>query len=107
VGAGTDFTGLSVICRKHFPWFIWCVLLGWHNLATMGISEWIGENLGALIVAAVASVFASLGGLLLTILVGVKFFRDEWSYGIPLLFGIPVALVAGVAAFLVVFRKLR
>jgi hypothetical protein len=73
----------------------------------MGISEWIGENLAALIVAGIASVLASGSGWLLTILVGAKFFRDEWTYGIPLLFGIPVALVAGVAAFLVVFRKLR
>jgi hypothetical protein len=73
----------------------------------MGISEWIGENLGALIVAAIASVLASFGGWMLTILVGVKFFRDEWSYGIPLLFAVLNALIAGVAAFLLVFRKLR
>lgn len=73
----------------------------------MKLSNWIDENLGALIVAAIASVFASLGALLFTIWFGARFARDEWSYGVPLAFGIPAALVAGVAAFLIVFQKLR
>jgi hypothetical protein len=51
--------------------------------------------------------FAAVGAAVLTIFVGVWFFRDEWSYGVPLAFGLPAALVAGVAAFIVVFRKLR
>jgi hypothetical protein len=78
-----------------------------YDVETMRIFESIQENLGALIVATIAAFFAALGGWFLTIFVGAKFFRDEWSYGIPLAFGIPAALVASVAAFLVVFRKLR
>jgi hypothetical protein len=73
----------------------------------MGIFESIEENLGALIVATPAAIFAAIGAWLLTIFVGAKFFRDEWSYGIPMAFGIPAALFAGVAVFLIVFRKLR
>jgi len=73
----------------------------------MGIFESIKENLGALVIATLAAVFAAIGAWLLTIFVGAKFFRDEWSYGIPLAFGIPAALVAGVAVFLMVYRKLR
>ena len=73
----------------------------------MKIFESIQENLGALIVAAIATIFAAFGAWLLTIFIGAKFFRDEWSYGIPMAFGIPAALVAGVAAFMIVFRKLR
>ncbi len=73
----------------------------------MGIFERIEENLGALVVATLAAVFAAIGAWLLTIFVGARFFRGEWSYGIPLAFGIPAALIAGVAVFLIVFGKLR
>jgi hypothetical protein len=69
--------------------------------------ELLEENIGALLVSLIAAGFAALGAWVLTIFIGVKFFRDEWSYGIPLLFGVPAGLVAGVATFLVVFRKLR
>jgi len=67
-------------------------------------SEWRGalkKNLTgpALIVATIAAFFAAFGAWLLTIFVGAKFFRGEWSCGIPLAFAIPAALVAGVAAF--------
>jgi hypothetical protein len=78
-----------------------------YDVETMRILESIRENLGALIVATLVAPFAAFGAWLLTIFVGAKFFRGEWSYGIPLAFGIPAALVAGVAAFLIVFRKLR
>jgi hypothetical protein len=64
------------------------------------------ENLGALVVSVIVAGFASIGAWFLIIFVGAKFFRDEWSYGIPLAFGIPAALVAGVAAFVIVFKKL-
>ena len=73
----------------------------------MKVVEWIEENLIAVILATIAAVFAAVGAFVSTIFVGAKFFRDEWSYGIPMAFGIPAALVAGVAGFLVVFRKLR
>jgi hypothetical protein len=73
----------------------------------MRIFDGIQENLGALIVATIAALFGAFAAWLLTILISAKFFRGEWSYGIPLAFGNPAALVAGVAAFLIVFRKLR
>ena len=55
----------------------------------MRVFEWIDDNLGALIVSAIASVFASFGAWLMTIFVAAKFVRGEWSYGVPLAFGIP------------------
>ena len=64
------------------------------------------DNIGALLVSLVAAGFAALGAWALTIFIGAKFFRDEWSYGIPLLFGVPAGVVAGVAIFLVAFRTL-
>jgi hypothetical protein len=73
----------------------------------MTILESIRENLGGLIVATIASAFVAFAAWLSIIFIGAKFFRDEWSYGMPLAFGIPAALVGGVAAFLIVFRKLR
>ena len=73
----------------------------------MTISQWLDENLGALVVAVIASVFASLGAVLTVIVFSAEFVRGEWSYGIPLAFGLPVAVVAGIVVFLVVFGKLR
>ena len=73
----------------------------------MKILGQIEENMAALVLSTIAAAFAALGAWVLTIFVGAKFFRDEWTYGIPMVFGIPAALIAGVAAFLIVFRKLR
>jgi hypothetical protein len=72
----------------------------------MRVLERLGENLGALVVSVIVAGFASIGAWLLTIFVGAKFFHDELSYGIPLAFGIPAALVAGVTSFVIVFKKL-
>ncbi len=72
----------------------------------MKIFEWFEDNVAALGVATVIGGFASLGAWFATIFVGAKFFRDEWTYGIPMAFGIPAALLAGVVAFVVIFRKL-
>lgn len=72
----------------------------------MRVLERFDENLGALVVSVIVAGLASIGAWFLTIFVGAKSFRDEWSYGIPLAFGIPAALVAGVTAFLIVFKKL-
>ena len=72
----------------------------------MRVLERFEENLGALVVSVIVAGFASIVGWFLTIFVGAKFFRDEWSYGIPLAFGIPAGLVAGVTAFIIVFKKL-
>jgi len=73
----------------------------------MNFLELWEENIGTVLVSLVAAGFAALGACVLTIFIGAKFFRDEWSYGIPLLFGVPAGVVAGVAIFLLVFRKLR
>ena len=73
----------------------------------MEIHERIEENIVPLVVSALAAVFAALGAWVLTIFIGAKLIRGEWSYGFPLAFGVPVALVAGGVAFLLVFRKLR
>jgi hypothetical protein len=72
----------------------------------MRVLERFEENLGASVVSVIVAGFASIGAWFLTIFVGAKFFRDELSYGIPLAFGIPAALIAGVAAFVIVFKKL-
>jgi hypothetical protein len=72
----------------------------------MKVLGWVEENIAALVLAAIAAVFAALGAWVSTIFVGAKFFRDEWSYGIPMAFGLPAAMVAAVAVFLVVFKKL-
>lgn len=72
----------------------------------MRISEWFGENVAALAVAMAVAALASLGAWVATIFIGAKFFRDEWSYGIPMVFGIPAALLAGVVVFVAIFRKL-
>ncbi len=72
----------------------------------MRISEWFEDNVAALAVATAIAGFASLGAWIATIFIGAKFFRDEWTYGIPMAFSIPAALLAGVVAFVVIFRKL-
>jgi hypothetical protein len=72
----------------------------------MRIFEWLEDNVAALAVATAIAGFASLGAWFATIFIGAKFFRDEWTYGIPMAFGIPAALVAGVVAFVVIFKKL-
>ena len=73
----------------------------------MRLFERIEENLGALTIATIAAAFAAFGAWLLTIFIGAKLFLGEWGYGIPLAFGVPAALVAGVAVFMIVFGKLR
>jgi hypothetical protein len=69
--------------------------------------QWIEDQAAALALSLVGAVLAAMAGLFLIIFVGAKLFRDEWSYGIPLAFGIPVALIAGIATFVIVFRKVR
>jgi hypothetical protein len=73
----------------------------------MKVLGWIEENVAALVLATAAAVFGTIGGWVSTIFIGAKFFRDEWTYGIPMFFGIPAAVLAGVAAFIIIFRKLR
>jgi hypothetical protein len=73
----------------------------------MKILDWIEEDGAAFAVSAVAGFLAAIGAWVAAIFVGAKFFRDEWSYGVPLAFGFPAALVGGAAVFVIVFRRLR
>jgi hypothetical protein len=74
------------------------------NLTAVETHERIRENLGALIVSTIAAVWTAPGAWLLTGLIGAKLFRDEETYGIPMAFGVLVALVAS-RGFCPVFRK--
>jgi hypothetical protein len=73
----------------------------------MKILEWIEEEVGALVVAAIAAVFGAIGALLLTIFVGARFVRGELGAWFGIMPGFPVALIVGVMAFVLVFRKVR
>jgi hypothetical protein len=82
--------------------------LGWLTIAeSMEIFRRVEENLGATIVASLSALLAAPLAWLFTIFLGVKGFRDEWTYGFPLAFGIPAAIVVSVGVFVLVFRKLR
>jgi hypothetical protein len=71
----------------------------------MKILEWIEEEAGALVVATIAAVFGTIGGLLLTMFVGVKFVRGELGSWFGILPGLPVAVIVGVMVFVLVFRR--
>jgi ABC-type tungstate transport system substrate-binding protein len=73
----------------------------------MKILDWIQDEGAALAISLVAAFFAAIGAFVLTIFIGARFFRDEWSYGVPLAFGVPAAVVGGVVVFIIVFRKVR
>jgi hypothetical protein len=73
----------------------------------VNLLERFEENIGAIAVSSIAAIIAAVTGWFLTILVSAKFITGEWSYGVPLLFGIPIGLVLGVSVFVLVFRKLR
>ena len=73
----------------------------------MKILDWIQDEGAALAISLVAAFFAAIGAFVLTIFIGARFFRDEWSYGVPLAFGLPMAVIGGVAVFIFVFRKVR
>ena len=59
------------------------------------------------IVVVLSLVRSAIGAFALTIFIGARFFRDEWSYGVPLAFGLPAAVAGGVSVFIIVFRKVR
>jgi hypothetical protein len=48
-----------------------------------------------------------IGVFVLIIVIGSKIFSDEWSYGVPLVFDPPIALIVGALTFLGIFRKMR
>ena len=41
------------------------------------------------------------------IFIGAKLFNGEWSYGVPLSLGPPIAIITGAVVFAIVFRKMR
>jgi hypothetical protein len=60
-----------------------------------------------LVVSALAACFIMIGVFLLIIAIGSAILSDEWSYGVPLVFGPPIALIVGALTFLGIFRKMR
>lgn len=73
----------------------------------MKILEWIEEEAGALVVATIVAVFGAIGAFLLTMLVGARFVRGEFGAWFGIMPGFPVALIAGVTIFVVVFLRVR
>ena len=67
----------------------------------------LGESVVALIVSAAVAVVAAASSFFAVAFEGAKLFRDEWSYGIGLAFGPAAMLLAGVATFLLLYRKIR
>jgi hypothetical protein len=61
----------------------------------------------ALLIATVSAAVAAGCAFVSTIFIGAKLFNDEWSYGVPLSLGPPIAIIAGTVAFFLVFRKMR
>jgi hypothetical protein len=61
----------------------------------------------ALIISTIGAIVAAGSAFLLTIFVGARLFKGELSYGIPLFFGPLVTAIAGLAVFVVIFRKIR
>ncbi len=61
----------------------------------------------AILISTFGAVVTAGGTFLLTIFIGARFFHDELSYGMPLMFGPLVAIAGGVAAFVLIFRKIR
>jgi hypothetical protein len=73
----------------------------------MRILRRVEENLAALVVAILSALLAASLAWLFTVVVGARLFRDEWTYGFPLAFGIPFGIFAGLVVFILVFRKVR
>jgi hypothetical protein len=73
----------------------------------MKIFERIEEEAGPLVVATIAAVLSAVGAFLLTMLVGAKFVRGEFGAWFGVMPGAPVALIAGVVIFVIVFLRVR
>jgi hypothetical protein len=69
------------------------------------------DDFAGFAVAILISIFGAIAtagaAFLLTIFIGARFFNDELSYGIPFMFGLPAAIIVGVTAFALIFRKIR
>jgi hypothetical protein len=73
----------------------------------MKILEWIEEEAGALVVAAIAGLFGAIGAWLLAILIGARFVRGEIGAWFGIMPGLLVALIVGAMVFVLVFLRLR
>ncbi len=69
--------------------------------------ENFGETILAVVMASFAAVFAAAATAIALMWIGARLFSGEASYGFGLGLGPPAALVAGVVAFVWVFRKMR
>jgi hypothetical protein len=74
---------------------------------TMKLFEESQDLVIPVVLSGIAAILAAIAGFVMTIFIGAKLFSGEMSYGISLLFCLPVALVSGVAVFITIFRKLR
>jgi hypothetical protein len=61
----------------------------------------------AILISTFGAVVTAGGTFLLTMLIGARYFHDELSYGMPLMVGPLVAIICGVAAFFLIFGKIR
>jgi hypothetical protein len=73
----------------------------------MSVFEGIGESIVALLVSAAAAVVVAIVFFVGVGFIGLKFFSGESSYGVGLAFGPPIAVVAGISTFILLFRKIR
>jgi hypothetical protein len=75
-------------------------------MTAVEIRERLREDLGALIVSTIAAVWTAPSAWLFDWFSRREVFPNEKTYGIPMAFGVPVAMVAG-RGFCPVFRKSR
>lgn len=73
----------------------------------MKILEWIEDEAGALVVAAIAGLFGAIGALFLAMLIGARLVRGEIGAWFGIMPGIPVALIVGATVFVLVFLRMR
>jgi hypothetical protein len=67
--------------------------------STASIVAVLLSALGAIVTAAIS--------FLLVIFICARFVNGEKSYGLTVIVGLPVATIASIAAFVMIFRKIR
>jgi hypothetical protein len=73
----------------------------------MDLFDNFGETILAVVMAAAAAVLSALATEVAVIWIGARLFKGESSYGFGLSVGPPLAIAAGIAIFIWVFRKMR
>ena len=66
-----------------------------------------GELLFAFVMASIASVFAAIAGFLSSFFISNLISNAESAAWAPILFGPPIALIFGLAVFILVFRWVK